>query len=191
MALRTVDDTNLVALADAIRAKTGTAKNIEFPNDFIQKINNMISRSMAEFEKTEAVKAFSILMMENQSTTDIVIPEGAYYIGDRAFSTFRSLKTITIPETIEYINSEAFYDCFSLQTVKFPSSLKQIENNAFVNCYSLSSVTFEGTPTGTLSKTSFVNCSNLQVINVPWAQGAVANAPWGATNATINYNYTG
>jgi hypothetical protein len=26
---------------------------------------------------------------------------------------------------------------------------------------------------------------------VPWAEGAVANAPWGATNATINYNYTG
>lgn len=26
---------------------------------------------------------------------------------------------------------------------------------------------------------------------VPWAEGAVTNAPWGATNATINYNYTG
>ena len=34
-------------------------------------------------------------------------------------------------------------------------------------------------------------CTNLTTINVPWAEGAVAGAPWGATNATINYNYTG
>ena len=26
---------------------------------------------------------------------------------------------------------------------------------------------------------------------LPRAEGAVANAPWGATNAKINYNYTG
>lgn len=35
---------------------------------------------------------------------------------------------------------------------------------------------------------AFEGCTNLTTINVPWAEGAVANAPWGATNATINYN---
>lgn len=38
---------------------------------------------------------------------------------------------------------------------------------------------------------AFEGCTNLITINVPWVEGAVANAPWGATNATINYNYTG
>jgi hypothetical protein len=35
------------------------------------------------------------------------------------------------------------------------------------------------------------NAREITTINVPWAQDAVANAPWGATNATINYNHVG
>jgi hypothetical protein len=31
--------------------------------------------------------------------------------------------------------------------------------------------------------------TNLMTINVPWSEGEVINAPWGASNATINYNY--
>lgn len=38
---------------------------------------------------------------------------------------------------------------------------------------------------------AFSGCTNLTSIKVPWAEGAVANAPWGATNAAITYNYTG
>ena len=38
---------------------------------------------------------------------------------------------------------------------------------------------------------AFKNCTALTTINVPWSEGEVASAPWGATNATINYNYTG
>lgn len=35
----------------------------------------------------------------------------------------------------------------------------------------------------------FNGCTNLTDIKVPWAEGEVAGAPWGATNATITYNY--
>lgn len=31
--------------------------------------------------------------------------------------------------------------------------------------------------------------SSVEVINVTWSEGEVAGAPWGATDATINYNY--
>jgi hypothetical protein len=54
----------------------------------------------------------------------------------------------------------------------------------------LVSLTFEGTPES-IANAAFVACDNLTTINVPWAEGAVANAPWGATNATITYGYTG
>lgn len=54
----------------------------------------------------------------------------------------------------------------------------------------MTELTFEGTPTS-LDAAVFYNCNNLTIINVPWAEGAIANAPWGATKATINYNYTG
>lgn len=52
-------------------------------------------------------------------------------------------------------------------------------------------VTFEGKPSGNTAKNIFQGCINLTEIKVPWAEGEVANAPWGATNATITYNYTG
>ena len=35
----------------------------------------------------------------------------------------------------------------------------------------------------------FNNCLNLKTINVPWGENIFGGAPWGATNATINYNY--
>lgn len=60
---------------------------------------------------------------------------------------------------------------------------------AFMNCTGLTEITFKGTPSR-IDSTAFNGCTNLKTINVPWSEGAVANAPWGATNATINYNYT-
>jgi hypothetical protein len=70
-----------------------------------------------------------------------------------------------------------------------PESITSIVSGAFNKCTGLTSITFKGTPTS-ISNTAFQNCTNLTTINVPWAEGAVASAPWGATNATINYNYT-
>ena len=73
--------------------------------------------------------------------------------------------------------------------MSLPVNLQTIKSNAFYACSGLTEITFEGTPK-TIFGNVFSNCKNLATINVPWAQGAVANAPWGATNATINYNYT-
>ena len=42
-----------------------------------------------------------------------------------------------------------------------------------------------------IAENAFNYCTNLTTLNVPWASGAVAGAPWGATKATINYNYVG
>ena len=69
------------------------------------------------------------------------------------------------------------------------SGITNIGDGAFSNCSSLVSLTFEGTPES-IGGSAFYGCSNLTTINVPWADGAVANAPWGATNATITYGYT-
>lgn len=70
-----------------------------------------------------------------------------------------------------------------------PSGIKTIGNEALYGCTGLTTLTFKGTPT-TIASGAFYGCTNLTTINVPWAEGEVANAPWGATNATINYNYT-
>lgn len=72
--------------------------------------------------------------------------------------------------------------------VLVPKDVMVVDNLKYLGYTNLQSVTFEGTPTS-ISAGAFSNCENLIVINVPWSEGKVANAPWGATNATINYDY--
>lgn len=75
-----------------------------------------------------------------------------------------------------------------------PASVTQIDALAFAHCSNLKTVIFKGTPTSIDSSawySTFLGCTNLTDIKVPWAEGAVSGAPWGAANATIIYNYTG
>ena len=93
------------------------------------------------------------------------------------------------PASLKTIGNYAFTGAkYNLTTCVFPSGLESIGTSAFGNCSILTSVTFQGTPTS-IANNAFP--SNVTTINVPWAEGAVANAPWGATKATINYNYVG
>ena len=87
-----------------------------------------------------------------------------------------------------FVRDNAFNGCKNLALTSLPSGLTSIGYSAFRNCTSLTSITFEGTLT-TINSHAFDGCTNLTTINVPWAEGEVANAPWGTTNATINYNY--
>lgn len=88
----------------------------------------------------------------------------------------------------ETIRDYAFADCTSLALTSLPSGITNIGGYAFAGCSSLASLIFEGTPES-IADSAFAGCNNLTTINVPWAEGAIANAPWGATNATINYGH--
>ena len=52
----------------------------------------------------------------------------------------------------------------------------------------LTTIYFKGTPVS-VSSAAFPE-ESITDIYVPWSKGEVANAPWGATNAMIHYNYT-
>ena len=65
------------------------------------------------------------------------------------------------------ISAYAFSGCSNLTSIELPSTISSIDKNAFYAC------------------------DNLTTIKVPWAEGVKQNAPWGATNATIIYNYGG
>lgn len=110
--------------------------------------------------------------------------------GSNAFNSCTSLVLGSLPQKLIYINSYSFYNCTSLSIQEIPATVKQIDSYAFWKCLGLTSITFKGTP-DVIGSTAFTYCTNLTTINVPWAEGEVANAPWGAKNATINYNYTG
>lgn len=65
-----------------------------------------------------------------------------------------------------------------------------IQDFTFTGCDSLESVTLPSSITS-IGSYAFIGCGKISTINVPWAEGDISDAPWGATNATINYNYGG
>ena len=117
------------------------------------------------------------------------LPESITSIGDSAFASCLNLTLTSLPEGLTSIDENAFRKCTHLALTSLPEGLWVIGNRAFQGCTSLTSITFKGTPT-TIGSAPFNGCTNLTDIKVPWAEGAVSGAPWGATNATITYNYT-
>ena len=120
------------------------------------------------------------------------LPNSLKELGGNAFSGCTSLALTSIDnisQLMTVLNQSVFSGCTSLQISVIPAQIETIQAWAFQNCTGLTQITFKGTPTS-IHMNAFKGCSNLTVINVPWAEGEVANAPWGATNATINYNVT-
>lgn len=118
------------------------------------------------------------------------IPDSVEAIGNRAFAGCKKITISKLPASLTEVWYQVFQQCTSINTLIVHENITKIEGQAFGGCTGLTTVTFKGTPTSIITN-AFNGCTNLTVINVPWAEGEVAYAPWGATNATINYNYTG
>ena len=107
-------------------------------------------------------------------------------IDQLVFNGCSSLKTIDIPKIVSTGNS-AFANCTSLEEMEFPASIRSIDTNAFGSDTALRTVIFRSSTMNYLAYNAFNKCTNLTDIYVPWAEGDVGGAPWGATNATIHY----
>ena len=155
-------------------------------NNAFNGCTNLALTSLPEFVTSIGNKAF-------QGCTNLALtslPEGLTRIGEYAFQGCTNLVLASLPESLTSIDYYMFDGCTKLALTSLPAGVTSIDSYAFKNCTGLTSITFKGTPT-TIASSAFNGCTNLTDIRVPWAEGAVANAPWGATNATITYNYTG
>ena len=89
------------------------------------------------------------------------------------------------------LKDRAFSFCHQLEDVLYnpPSNgIGGIGAYAFWDCTKLKRVRITGNVTYINSSSPFGSCPLLTDIYVPWAEGAISGAPWGATNATIHYN---
>lgn len=73
-------------------------------------------------------------------------------------------KVIMLDDSVKIIEKKAFDDCSSLKEITLSNSIKYIDANAF-------------------------DTYDPIIINCPWEEEEIPGAPWGAWNATINYNY--
>ena len=120
------------------------------------------------------------------------IPDTVTYIGKSAFSYGGNSKmTLTkLPSSLTHIGDSAFLSYFVFEELDIPSTVNYVGVSAFdarYNKTSLKIVKFRGKP-DTVGANAFVSNNSLADIYVPWSEGEVANAPWGAVNSTIHYN---
>lgn len=143
------------------------------------------------------------------------LPNGITTIWNSAFYNCTKIDISKIPDSVTTLGIYAFYGCSNLSTLKLSNALTGIPSNcfasssvivdeipasvleigtfAFFNCYNLRNITFKGKPNAVAANAFSAGGtgSTVQHIYVPWSEGEVANAPWGATHATIHYDYTG
>ena len=180
-----VKSTELESIADAIRTKGGTTEQLAFPEGFVSAVESIQSGGGSGAKEPYIEETYDA----NGNLIDVNLV-GYTAIRPYAFYNCTNLALTSLPSGITSIGDYAFRGCTNLALTSLPSGLTNIENRAFYNCTGLTSITFQGKPK-TISSSAFSSCTNLKTINVPWASGEVKSAPWGATNATINYNYTG
>lgn len=135
----------------------------------------------------EVVRDYAFYQCEK--LVNVQISDSVTVIGIRAFSGCQAFTSITLPNSVTRIKAYAF-DNSGLLSITLPASITTIDDFALYRVPKMTSVTFMGTPSS-IGQNTFLTCPALVTINVPWSQGAVPGAPWGATKATINYNYTG
>lgn len=119
---------------------------------------------------------------------DVYIPDWIVNFNIGMFKNCANLQNIYgNAENVYNIDAGAFEGCSSLKDVPYMPKLSKIENNGFARCKGLTRFNFYMTATS-ITDNAFSGCTNLLDIYVPWGEGEVKNAPWGAKNATIHYN---
>ena len=196
-------DLSLFANQSVVTCKFDVQKVKEYA---FYKCANLVLTSLPE--NLKYINRYAFYGCNNITLTSL--PENIEYIGDSAFqnctnlaltslpekikmielATFNyctNLALTSLPDNIEYIARIAFSDCTNLALTSLPEKLRTIESYAFRRCINLQSLRFKA-PVLAIAGNAFQGCINLRDIYVPWSEGQVLNAPWGATNATIHYN---
>ena len=128
------------------------------------------------------------LLLMDEKTGTLTIPDTVEEIGEGAFANVSGLKTIIIPGTvkeigtnaftnnadltrvvleegIEIIGEEAFKECRNLETIELPESLVSIGASAFQDCNKLNNVKIPSKIT-VIRAMTFYSCDNLSNITL-------------------------
>ena len=77
-----------------------------------------------------------LVKYRGQGKEDVVIPNGAFLIGNSAFEGSSGLKSVKIPNTVKIICKDAFKDCVNLEEVEMPLSMLQLLMSDIDFCFS-------------------------------------------------------
>ena len=121
------------------------------------------------------------------SLRDVYLPQGIISIDTSMFGNCGCLENIYGDcSKIGAIHMSAFNNCRAFKKLPYMPNLYYLANSAL----SGSGVTEVRFYRQASFQSNAFGGSNVTDIYVPWAEGEVTGAPWGAINATIHYNTT-
>lgn len=161
-------------------------ETVEVPDEVADVIANIVELTPKTDPRAGMSVLYDFISTIDRSITNIDVPKGITEIGTYALAYCLNLSAVTLHEGLKIIGGSAFSRDSALKSIEIPSTVTSISTNAFYACTGLEKVVFLGTPTS-INTTVFAECTGLKNIYVPWTEGEVANAPWGATSATIHY----
>lgn len=119
------------------------------------------------------------------TSENVELPYGTTAIRNYSFFKNSVITTVSIPGTVTSIGVESFRECSGLTSIEIPASVTTVGYRAFWYDMGLTTVVFRGIPSD-IKSDAFLSSGVLDIY-VPWQEGAVSGAPWGAVNATIHY----
>lgn len=188
-------DTGKIFINSSGQEVTGTSTYKSDYTALDTDVKGLVNGTATSFTIPDGVTAIRSQLFYGMTTlTSVDIPDTVTTINGSSFQGCTNLALTQLPSALTTIGQYSFSGCTGLTTLEFPVGVTEIGMYAFSSCTGLTTLTFKGTPSQISSSDvgeAFYGCINITTINVPWAEDAVAGAPWGATNATINYNYAG
>lgn len=168
-------------------------KNLDIPYIKVElAINSSAFASTGMTEITIDCPTIGTNSFENCPKLTKVTILNATNVNNYAFYSCPLLETVIFPNDVDVsIGMSAFYNDRSLKSVNIPR-LKSIGSSAFASCVSLNDVTLgsKGHPVSAIQSNTFHFCSSEGMkisIYVDDPSTPLANQPWGAINATIEY----
>lgn len=146
-------------------------------------------------DSAELTAIANAIRTQGRITGNLIFPSGfVSAINDLAVPTGDNYAVVTTNDDgglIDGILAGKYLSNVAASNAGFgiPFSWKTIKSGTFRNCSDNITIRFKGTP-DSISPTAFVNCTGTITIKVPWSEGAIPGAPWGATGATIQYNFS-
>lgn len=145
-------DTDLTAVANAIRTKGGTSASLAFPTGFVNAIDAIpTGGGGGEAEVAELIER-SATTIENDEATSV---------GASAFYSYTALTSVKLPN-VKTIGTSAFQLCNGLTTVVFPTINYRVDGSAFRQCSNLTAADFYSP--SSLGAQTFYSCTRFTTL---------------------------
>jgi hypothetical protein len=152
-------------------------------------MNNIVAEQLQVIAENELLvyDAGIRKMVEQPIGEQLMLPDSTKSIRPYCFYKCDGLESVDFPLMIQTVSEGAFEACNGVTCLVIPTDLN-IGKKAFANMASLETIHFSG-KAKSIHPLAFVG-SSVTDIYIPWNEGEVGGAPWGAYDATIHYAIT-